>query len=269
MATGWDDPAQNAPGFWVGADDGETIGNMLESFRTYLLMVASQELDPALRPKCGASDVVQETFLQAHRDRASFQGESRHELRLWLREVLLNNIRDVGRFYGQAKRRTEREVSIEAEAPFWLVDKDPTPAARAVSRERADALGDALRGSPSITVARSSCAAGRVAASIQSGKPWGGRPMPRGCSGSRGRALATRAGGRRWNLSTRPTRSIRSWLRGWRPRTAWAHRLLRTTRPPACPRGGGAAAQRDGMPRATPGPLAAAHATRRTAARIR
>jgi RNA polymerase sigma-70 factor (ECF subfamily) len=131
-------------GFGVDTHDAETLGNLLESFRTYLLMVANQELDPALSRKCGASDVVQETFFQAHRDRASFQGRSRDELRLWLREILLNNIRDVGRFYGQAKRRVEREVSIEEQDPYGLADTDPTPAARAVSQEQADALGDAL-----------------------------------------------------------------------------------------------------------------------------
>ena len=144
MASDWDEPARSVSGFWAGTHDGETLGVLLESFRTYLLMVANQELDPALSPKCGASDVVQETFYQAHRDRASFQGRSRDELRLWLREILRNNIRDVGRFYGQAKRRVEREVSIEEEHPFGLADTDLTPAARAVCREQADALEDAL-----------------------------------------------------------------------------------------------------------------------------
>ena len=34
------------------------------SFRDYLLLVANEEIDPVLRAKEGASDLVQETFLQ-------------------------------------------------------------------------------------------------------------------------------------------------------------------------------------------------------------
>src|SRR2546429_538415 len=53
----------------------EALGCVLESCRGYLLQIAWEELDPALRAKGGASDLVQETFLKAQRHFAQFQGQ--------------------------------------------------------------------------------------------------------------------------------------------------------------------------------------------------
>ena len=43
------------------------LGQLLEGCRKYLLLVANESLDSDLRPKGGASDLVQETFVQAQR----------------------------------------------------------------------------------------------------------------------------------------------------------------------------------------------------------
>src|SRR5262245_6155605 len=93
----------------------EALGQVLETFRGYLLLVADRELDPELRAKGGASDLVQDTFLEARRDFAGFHGSSEEELRAWLRRVLLNNVANFTRQYRQrAKREVAREVSLEA-----------------------------------------------------------------------------------------------------------------------------------------------------------
>ena len=57
------------------------------TFRHYLLRIAEQELDPDLRAKGGASDLVQLTFLEAQRDFARFHGDTAAELRAWLRRL--------------------------------------------------------------------------------------------------------------------------------------------------------------------------------------
>ena len=49
----------------------------MEAYRPYLLLVANQEISPVLRPKGGRSDIVQETFLEAHRDLGQFSGRRR------------------------------------------------------------------------------------------------------------------------------------------------------------------------------------------------
>src|SRR5260370_27853733 len=70
----------------------EALGQALDCCRNYLLKVAQRELDPDLRAKGGASDLVQETFLEAQRDFAQFQGSSEVELRAWLSRLLVNNV---------------------------------------------------------------------------------------------------------------------------------------------------------------------------------
>src|SRR5438105_7704898 len=42
----------------------EALGQALEACRRYLLRIAEDDLDPALRAKGGASDLVQQTFLE-------------------------------------------------------------------------------------------------------------------------------------------------------------------------------------------------------------
>ena len=86
------------------------LGQLLDGCREYLLLVANQELPRELRPKLGASDVVQETFLEAQRDFAKFNGLTEGDLLIWLRTVLLNNMRDTQRRYCAARRDVAREI---------------------------------------------------------------------------------------------------------------------------------------------------------------
>jgi RNA polymerase sigma-70 factor, ECF subfamily len=76
-----------------------SLGRMLESCRQYLLLVANQELRPELQGKVGASDLVQESFLEAQRDFAGFEGQTEAELLAWLRRILLRACGKINRFY--------------------------------------------------------------------------------------------------------------------------------------------------------------------------
>ena len=90
----------------------EALGQALETFRGYLLAIANQRLDPALRAKSGASDIVQETFLEAHRDIAQFGGTTGDELKAWLLRLMLNNLANSARHYkATGKRSVDREVA--------------------------------------------------------------------------------------------------------------------------------------------------------------
>src|SRR5262249_58653458 len=77
----------------------EALGQALDACRQYLLIVARRELDPELQAKGSASDLGQETFLEAHRDFGQFQGGSADELRAWLRQLLLHNLANFARSY--------------------------------------------------------------------------------------------------------------------------------------------------------------------------
>jgi RNA polymerase sigma-70 factor, ECF subfamily len=90
----------------------QALGKILEASQAYLLWITRRELSPDFLPRSGGSDLVQETFLEAHRDFASFRGESDAELLAWLRRLLRNNIANCVRHHQAAKRGAGRVVSL-------------------------------------------------------------------------------------------------------------------------------------------------------------
>lgn len=91
----------------------EALGHLLESCRPYLLRIGTNRLRQQLRAKVAVADLVQDTFLSAHRDFASFRGTSKNELLSWLRLRLLDNAANLRRRYGTcAKRQIAFEVPL-------------------------------------------------------------------------------------------------------------------------------------------------------------
>jgi RNA polymerase sigma-70 factor (ECF subfamily) len=145
-------PAQDADQLLAAARAGssEALGQVLETCRRYLLLVAERQLNPQLRGKGGASDLVQETFLEAQRDFAGFQGTSEAELLAWLSRILMNNVANFSRrYYGTNKRDVQREVvlgtgdSSGPGAPDPAAEM-PSPSGLAMAQEQAEALQRAL-----------------------------------------------------------------------------------------------------------------------------
>ena len=97
------------------------LGQLLQSCRDYLLLVANKELPPDVRQKVAPSDLVQETFVEAQMSFAGFANGSSDEFRAWLRQILVNNVADAIRRYRHAqKRETHRELPLDAAV---VVDK--------------------------------------------------------------------------------------------------------------------------------------------------
>jgi RNA polymerase sigma-70 factor (ECF subfamily) len=86
----------------------------LERFRSYLLLLARGRLDSLAQAKVGASDVVQQTLLEAHRDRAQWRGRTAGEQAAWLRQILARNLANVVRDLRRDKRDVAREQSLQA-----------------------------------------------------------------------------------------------------------------------------------------------------------
>jgi RNA polymerase sigma-70 factor (ECF subfamily) len=128
----------------------EALGRALETCRRYLLLVAERQLDPRLRAKGGASDLVQETFLEAQRDFGGFRGTSEAELLAWLSRLLLNNVSNFARHYrGTDKRDIGREVVLQPAESSGGGGHDPaadtpSPSGLAMENEQAAALQRAL-----------------------------------------------------------------------------------------------------------------------------
>jgi RNA polymerase sigma-70 factor (ECF subfamily) len=132
----------------------EAMGQALEACRRYLLLVAQRELAPELQAKGGASDLVQQTFLEAQRDFPRFQGTTEAELLAWLRCILLHNLGKFGRQYRATKKRgLEREVALDAGSsgggPQQQLAADSlSPSGHAIEREENEALQRAVERLP-------------------------------------------------------------------------------------------------------------------------
>jgi RNA polymerase sigma-70 factor, ECF subfamily len=131
----------------------EALGRVLGPWHRYLLAVAQRELDSDLQAKAGPSDVVQQTFLEAQRDFAHFDGASAGALRAWLHRLLRNNVANVNRYYRAAKRGVGRERPLEGDSSSFapgpgLAAGTPSPSGQAMAHELAEALARAVQRLP-------------------------------------------------------------------------------------------------------------------------
>jgi RNA polymerase sigma-70 factor (ECF subfamily) len=130
---------------------GEALGQLLDLYRGYLALLARLEIGQRLQGKVDASDVVQETFLQAHRAFGEFRGASEGELVAWLRQILASRLaKQVRHFYGTGRRdlRLERELDEaldrSSQVCHGLAAPHSSPSTVAARREQAVILADAL-----------------------------------------------------------------------------------------------------------------------------
>lgn len=137
---------------WIAAGRegcADSQGKLFDRCRHYLLLVAERELSPTLRGKLGASDIVQETFLNARRGFGQFRGESEEELVGWLRRILQNHAGQAVRRYRRAAKRDVRGERSLAEfgdgaAERQIASGIETPSRQFVKAEEVDSLAAAL-----------------------------------------------------------------------------------------------------------------------------
>jgi RNA polymerase sigma-70 factor (ECF subfamily) len=129
----------------------DALGELFEGCRQYLLLVANEELRSDLQAKVGASDLVQQTFLDAQRGFDQFDGQSKRDFLVWIRQILKNNLRDATRSYRCAsKRLVQREIPIADEndsaaiSVTALADRSESPSWPARRCEQNAALHQAL-----------------------------------------------------------------------------------------------------------------------------
>ncbi|MEX0613688.1 MAG: sigma-70 family RNA polymerase sigma factor [Pirellulales bacterium] len=144
-------PLQSVESLLRAARDGseEALGRLTEACRQYLLAIANQELPSGVRAKAAASDLVQDTFLEAQRDFLQFHGEREDELLAWLRRILRNNLASILRRYrGTSKRDIALERSLDgngsSDLGVQLAADEPTPSRIVSQNEQVALLESAL-----------------------------------------------------------------------------------------------------------------------------
>lgn len=131
------------------SDDG------FESYRPYLRLLARLQLHRRLQAKVDASDIVQQTMLNAHQARAGFRGTTDAERAAWLRQILARNLAHAARDFTRDKRDCSREQSLQqsldqssARLEAFLAADQSSPSQRAVRNENVLRLAAALETLP-------------------------------------------------------------------------------------------------------------------------
>ena len=138
------------------AGDVPALGQLLEKYQSYLTLLARLQIGRRLQGKVDPADLVQDTFLNAHRDFAKFRGGTEAEWISWLREILACNLAHlIRRYLGTQRRdvRLERELKQDLNHSSQvlgqsLMTPQSSPSQSASRREQAVLLADALEKLP-------------------------------------------------------------------------------------------------------------------------
>jgi RNA polymerase sigma-70 factor (ECF subfamily) len=134
------------------AGDHQALGRLFDHYRNYLTLLARLQISRRLQSKVDAQDLVQETFLKAHRHLDQFRGTTEAELISWLRQILASSTANLVRHYcGTQGRNVRLECELAEELDrssqafnLALVSPQSSPSQAAARREEAVILANAL-----------------------------------------------------------------------------------------------------------------------------
>jgi RNA polymerase sigma-70 factor (ECF subfamily) len=151
----------------MSADDSSDVGNeasvpidvsnpaVVAHYEPYLRMLARTQMRKQYQAKLGASDIVQQTLLQAVQNLDGFRGTTEAEFRGWLRQILARHLCHLDRDLHRDKRDVRREQSMEqrlAQSSIrlqaLLAGEGPTPSQNAAMTENVVRLAQAVERLP-------------------------------------------------------------------------------------------------------------------------
>jgi RNA polymerase sigma-70 factor (ECF subfamily) len=133
----------------VNAGDSQALEQILARFRPDLLAFVEFRLDPCLRARFNASDVVQEAQIEVVRRMEDYLKRRPMPFHLWIRKTvyqrLLNMQRDHRRL---AKRSVDREIVLPPTSASLLarplLSREPSPSSRLKAHEEAERISQAI-----------------------------------------------------------------------------------------------------------------------------
>ena len=131
--------------------DREALGHLLEAQRVDLHRLAERQLDRRIAVRMDASDIIQQTFLEAHRSFQQFAGQDARQLAAWLERILDHKIAGAIRDHALLqKRNVRRDRSMDdshgrlASLKQQLDGGISTPSQKAIRGEQEQLLMQAL-----------------------------------------------------------------------------------------------------------------------------
>jgi RNA polymerase sigma-70 factor (ECF subfamily) len=135
--------------------DPEAFGRLLEAYRGRLRSVAERKLRGPVAARVDASDVVQQTFLEAHQCIGQFLGRNEPELVAWLESILRHTVAKTIRDHTLLQKRDVRRERplqalspVDSAAPPELDAGHSTPSQGAMRHEDEERLARALEALP-------------------------------------------------------------------------------------------------------------------------
>lgn len=122
--------------------------------RPWLKLIAERELPASFRGRIEASDIVQQTLLDAWRGAAGFRGTTQTERLAWLRVILRRVILQHGRArFGTQKRNGGERLQSELDLTSSRIDSlaagaEPSPDEKAAANEASLRLARAIEALP-------------------------------------------------------------------------------------------------------------------------
>ena len=128
---------------------------LFDACRSYVDLAARYHLQRRLRAKVDASDIVQQSLLEAHRGFDRFTGSSPGEWLTWLKRIVAHNAFDEAkRWRGTAKRDAGREIALDHRGDHsggWQLDPasgEPSPSQHVLRWEQEVLVAAALEQLP-------------------------------------------------------------------------------------------------------------------------
>lgn len=106
------DMAHDESRFVAFRSGNQSIADLLSKYRPYLRLLAERRLDQAVGARLSASDVVQQTHLEAFRDCGLFRGDTEEQFVAWLKRILANNISQATQTHMARKRSVKRDRAL-------------------------------------------------------------------------------------------------------------------------------------------------------------